>query len=940
MDNHDEKRLLDHSTQMMTVVSFTLLAASFAIEAVLRGWEPWLTPILVVCIAISWTLHLRQALTGTQRVWVNAFLTAFVIFWSGSYLDNMYDMAGVTMVMIISFTMTGDLKINTLLLFAYYVMMTDDVLRLLWQGYVWDFKTVFRLLMHFLMVLVGGKLARVAIRQWFTALHGSDQTIAELNETSKLMDIFLANLSHELRTPVNMILGSASITQEKVQDEEIKTTLAEIHAAGVRIKDQVEDILDFSEIEMGTLTLNTDVYMLSSLLNDLTVNIRPSIPPNLQLVFDVDPDIPSALRSDSAKLQRILFHLIRNSLQYTRNGGVYVHLSCVRQEYGVNLCIRVEDTGEGMTEREASFVTTGFYKARSGNIRSGGLGIGLPVVSGFVSILGGFMSIESTVGKGTIVRVSIPQEVVDDAKCVSVPHPERIRLARFIDFKKFPHPQVRTFFETMDANMERGMKVPFTQVDSRKKLERLMEKVTLTHLIVGQEEYLEDTEYIENLARNIVVGVVSRGSITLPPGSHVRILEQPFFCFPLLGLLALSPDDTIEDNRILMCKGVHALVVDDEPMNIKVASNILRRHGMTVEKADSGEEAVHLCGKEAFDLIFMDHMMPGMDGVEAMKRIREDSFWRDHQCPILVLTANTLSAAREMFAKEGFDGFIAKPIDTGELERVLKRVLPSSSITYEIPEESKPSQPVPPASRQPGTVQASSPAARQSGAAQNTPPAAGAAAGIPAARSDTAGTAPPPPAAGAPDDKWGPLTSGGIDVHMGLQYAQNDEEFYTSILQDYARDAAAKRGKMESFRESGDCANYAILVHALKSTSLMIGAADLSAKAKALEAAAKSEDTAFIAAHHQEAMEQYTAVADAIFTLSGTGAGQPSGAGDSGEDTLEFSPGGDGDTLEFSPGGDAMEFSPNGDVLEFSPNGDVLEFSPNDDLLEFLPEEG
>ena len=917
----DENRLMDRSAAMVVLNVYSMLAVALVLETLAMDWDILFVPLIVGCLGVSWTLHIRKILTDSQRIWVNAlFCMAGFVFY-GLHLTSMFDMVGVTMVLLIAFTMSGEPNLNALTVLTYYVTLFCDVIQLNMQHFDWNTLFFSRVLLNCFAVLVAGRLARTISRQWTMLLHGADREIAALNETTRMMDVFLANLSHELRTPVNMILGSAGVARDGTTDPALRTSLSEIHDAGERVKGQVEDILDFSEVEMASLTVNTEIYMLSSLLNDLAVNLRSMIPPNLELVLDVDPDIPAALRSDPIKLRRILYHLIRNALQYTREGGVYVHFSCVRREYGVNLCVQVTDTGVGMTEEETAMVTTGFYKAKSGSVRSGGLGIGLAVVSGFVSVLGGFLSISSEPGKGTTVRVSIPQEVTDEGRCMTVSHPERLRAVFFYEPSAVA-PKVREFYDAMYQNISRGVRVPLLNVETAEKLERVVKKNMPSHIIVEKQQYEAHRERIEELAKQCVVALLVNGPYELPPDSRVRIVEKPFFCYPLFGVLELSPDDSlIEDDRVLVCRDVHALVVDDEPMNIKVATSILRRHGITADKASSGAEAVLRCGEQAFDLIFMDHMMPGMDGVEAMKRIRADDFWREHPCPFIILTANTLSTAREMFEREGFDAFVAKPIDRVELERALKRVLPGSKVSYEKPGA---------AAGKGGSGAGGPSAPRQSApAAQQSAPAAQQSA--PAPQPDEAKRAP------GLGGKWGAMEAAGVDIRMGLQYSMDDEDFYTSVLQDYLDGAAEKRANLESYMSGGDCANYAIVVHALKSTSLMIGAAELSAKAKALEAAARQGDKAYIEANHRETMDLYAAVTDAIAaTVRPGGAPAASGGGD--DELLEFSPGGGdapsgGDTLEFAPGGDVLDFAPSGGGFDFggsdfAPSGG-LEFGPS-----------
>ena len=170
---------------------------------------------------------------------------------------------------------------------------------------------------------------------------------------------------------------------------------------------------------------------------------------------------------------------------------------------------------------------------------------------------------------------------------------------------------------------------------------------------------------------------VSSDITNMDLGPGVMVMPKPLYAFPVVRILNGENASGEEKNEKLSLKGISALVVDDEPMNLVVASSLFKEYGMIVDTADSGREAIEKVKIAQYDVIFMDHMMPGMDGVEAMKRIRFACDELNRKNPIMiVLTANALSGAREMFANVGFDGFIAKPIDIAEFERVMKNVLP------------------------------------------------------------------------------------------------------------------------------------------------------------------------------------------------------------------------------------------------------------------------
>ena len=217
----------------------------------------------------------------------------------------------------------------------------------------------------------------------------------------------------------------------------------------------------------------------------------------------------------------------------------------------------------------------------------------------------------------------------------------------------------------------------------------------------------------------------------------------------------------------------------------------------------------------------MDHMMSGMDGVEAMKRIRTDVSGLNGSIPVIALTANAMSSAKQMFLAEGFDGFVSKPIEIDELERVLKQVLPKSAISF---------------------VDAD---------------------GVIEEISDEPEEA-PKPAPVNEKDFITELRKSGVDTEAGLKYCVGDKDFYKSLLIQYSTESGDKIASMKKYYKLKDWHNYEILVHALKSTSKMIGVIDLSEKAKALEKAAKENEENFILANHEAMIRDYGRIAGDI----------------------------------------------------------------------------
>ena len=291
----------------------------------------------------------------------------------------------------------------------------------------------------------------------------------------------------------------------------------------------------------------------------------------------------------------------------------------------------------------------------------------------------------------------------------------------------------------------------------------------------------------------------------------------------------------------------HILIVDDTRMNLTVAVGLLKKTEMKIDTADSGAESIELAKTIRYDLILMDQRMPGMGGTEAMRAIRTLSDGANRDTPFICLTADAISGARSRYLAEGFTDYLTKPIDSKALEAMLMKYLPKEKV-------------------------------------------------IPVAedQEDRAAAEPAQPA----EDALAPLRAAGIDPEVGLRYCQSDEAFYRSLLQEYALSADEKARNIRESYAAQDWGNYGILVHALKSTSKMLGAAELSELAARIEAAANAGDGEAIRAEHDAMMAQYETAVNAIRSM------EPEADGAAGNDdgALEFLPE-EGDVLEFTPEG-------------------------------------
>ena len=878
-----EQSELFHSSHLMVLITFTLCTALLIGESILMGWELFILPLICVGVIICWVVHFRQDASPVFRVRIYGILMMCTAFFYGIHQTSTFDLAIVMAMLIVLFTTTGMKELITMCQITYYGTMAYNLSVMAYNGESFDTLAITRICLHLVLIFVVGWFSKLIIDRWMQVIANSQDEIVQLTEATERLNDFLANVSHEIRTPVNAVIGLTSICIDKSQNREIYGDLVAVREAGRRVADQISDILDYSELDRKKAVSNNEDYMLSSVLHDLVTELRVIKSKEVELIIDVDPAIPAVMNTDVSKLKKILRALISNGLKYTKKGGVYVRIVCEKQSYGVNLCIEVTDTGIGMSEYELEKVYDSFYQADSGRARmGGGLGLGLAIVSGFVSLLGGFMTITSKPEHGTTVNVSLPQKVIDPTGCMSVAHPDELILGAYLHFEKYSDPQVRDYYNSMVLNIVKGLGVQMHRVNNPEDLKLLHSTIHMTHLFVAEEEYASNVEMIEEYAKDMIVVVVANDDFKLISGSRARVMEKPFYCFPVVSVLNSSIHDKQTSGFKMFCKGVRALVVDDEPMNLVVGKSIFKSYGMEVSTVLSGQESIDICREQVFDIIFMDHMMGGMDGVEAMKRIRADVAGKNGEVPIVALTANAMSSAKQMFLAEGFDGFVSKPIETDELERVMRQVLPKALVTYEEIDENAVPQTDYEEMRKESSPKLSVISLREL------------------------------------------LKPYSVDTDTGMKYCMGDFDFYKALLVQFATESEEKIPLIGRYYESSDWKNYEILVHALKSTSKMIGAGTLSESAKALEMAAKEKKEEFIAENHYPMMGEYSHLAKGLASiLSEEIEASKEEKKKTEKDADEGSSDQEDEVLEFSAGEDAPE--------KGNDDEEIIEFIPEDE---------
>ena len=669
---------------VLTVV--TIGYVGLGIETILLGWEMWMVPVILVAIVALWVIYVPHKHVKEMKVlyFIYAMMASF---FHGIHKTSQFDIVVVTAILLTVMSLLNRIYMLNIILIEFVAIMINQVYMNYRDTEIdVDVILVSRILLHTGAVICIYLFSRLTVKARIVQRDNRLQQEQEAKDTKEDMEDFLSNISHELRTPVNVVNGMSRLFLKREDSDEVDA----IYAAGIRLSEQIEAIQDYTEIKRGDIFLEDDKYMSMSLIHDVVTDFNQNNQKReLELIVDLDPKVPSMMRGDIKKLHKIFKHLLSNAIKFTHTGGIYIHVRANERDYGVNLIIEVSDTGVGMTRKDIAQVSKGMYQANKKRNRStGGIGIGLPIVYGFVHQMKGFVKIESKRGAGTTVRLSIPQTIIDPAPCLSVRKDFSGDILFFSDSGKYRVPIMREFYKNMAVNLAMGLGMRLFSASTQVDADHLIEELNITHIFMGQDEYEQNKLYFEELSGlGYLVAVSAFDDFEPDAKSKIKVMPKPLYGIPIVQILnngeIIESDEDGKKKKKLSLAGLTALVVDDEPMNLVVASGLLRDYKMYCDTAESGKEALAKYEKENYDVIFMDHMMPEMDGVEAMKRLREMGDHLGRKSAIVALTANALSGAREMFMNEGFDGFIAKPIDIAEFERVMRNVLPLIGVAEE-----------------------------------------------------------------------------------------------------------------------------------------------------------------------------------------------------------------------------------------------------------------
>ncbi len=393
-----------------------------------------------------------------------------------------------------------------------------------------------------------------------------EQAKLAAEQANRAKSDFLAKVSHEIRTPINAILGMDEMILRESQEEHVKEYATDIKSSTNNLLNIINDILDASKIESGKMEIVPVKYDMGKILKDLyhmfDIKARES---KLTLQFDIDLSLPSGYIGDDVRIRQVLSNLLSNAIKYTKEGSVILTIRGRTEDNKAILSFSVKDTGIGIKEEDIDKLFFAYERMdKTQNHYIEGTGLGLNITVQLLKLMGSELQVTSEYGNGSEFFFELEQEITD-----------------FSPIKDYKDTKSQT------------------------------------------EEF---EQYKENY---------------------------------------YAPNARI-------------LVVDDNAINRKVFMHLLKDTRIQIDEANSGQQGIELLEQEHYDIIFLDHMMPEMDGIEALAIMREKQFGKD--VPIIMLTANAVIGAKEQYLEQGFDGFLSKPIVLNELHKIIKKHLPMNLI--------------------------------------------------------------------------------------------------------------------------------------------------------------------------------------------------------------------------------------------------------------------
>lgn len=507
----------------------------------------------------------------------------------------------------------------------------------------------------------------------------------EALEASRIKSEFLANMSHEIRTPLNGIIGFTELLRKSplsIRQREYAETIQKSSDGLLLI---VNQILDFSKMEAGKLQLDHVPLNLRDVIEEVLTLLAPlAYEKNLEQIPLIYSDVPLDLLGDPQRLKQIITNLVNNAIKFSEDGNIIIRAS-LEEENNNQILIKVSvtDTGIGISAEEQAHLFQAFRQANAGNNRRfGGTGLGLVISKHLTEQMGGHIGVESTLGKGSTFYFTFKADRAPNSHSEFPP----ILLQKKITIYD-QNPTVAGTWQHYLQSWGASCQVFNVLAEAADAIS----KAAPDAVVFGLSKDSDVDTAIANLLRSLNhnatpvilaarapdpnmldTGIINSAMGYIPKPVCYRKLYDA--CTALFGANVVKLPVLSKPTKFKFNRAISAMAVDDNPANLKLISVLLKDLGVNIVAFDSGLKALQHVEQNPVDIIFMDIQMPGMDGVETSRRIREIEGTRKHT-PIIAVTAHALESERNELLRSGLDDYLTKPISETQLVHVVGKLL-------------------------------------------------------------------------------------------------------------------------------------------------------------------------------------------------------------------------------------------------------------------------
>ncbi len=473
----------------MVLIILTIAGISVITESIILGWEFWVPPLIAGMMIGIWAAHIFQFQQEHTRE--NYYLTfgMVIAFYHGVHQSRFFDVLAISVVLMATAALLGRKQFLTFMFWEFFVIMGVQLaLENKYSEPDYNAASVFRILLH-----VAGEVCCYMVLKQIIA--DDSENIALLNKKDA------ANIA--LKDNLDDMLFRISKNLDAENDTDIASRM-------------IRDIGEYAGIRKNSIEVAEREYRIVDLIDDVVSNGgRYTGIGNCELVVDLDPSVPASLRGDRDKLLLIMEHLLDNAFRYTKRGGIYIRITGVKHDENFNLVIEVADTGTGMDISLAEDIASGSYVGRNTDAGLEGIGLGLSIVYGYVRCMNGFVSVESEAGRGTKVRISVHQDVIDPTPCMVLDNDMFLNVVYHIDPSLHRHTILQEYFKQIMNNTASALRFNLYYASSVKELNRLMGRGNITNVIAGKREYESNRAYFDQLKDNVRLTVFDCSPETL-----------------------------------------------------------------------------------------------------------------------------------------------------------------------------------------------------------------------------------------------------------------------------------------------------------------------------------------------------------------------------------------------------------------------------------------